>query len=156
MLVLGEDPQNYGLSVSLLERLYDLYQELGDVTKPYCAHLSTNYRCHSAILHLAQQVAYKFPLESGVDDHIAHPNTPFPLLFVCTSLDYEVKETKESICEIEVKAALKEASHYILQRPVDHWGERDIGKVCFLSPCRGQVCAPYLFKKKLDKCNHCW
>ena len=140
MLVLGEEPQKYGLSISLLERLYDHYHELGDVAKPYCAHLTTNFRCHSAILSLARQVAYKSPLTCRVRDHIAHPNVPFPLRFVCTSLDYDVKGIKDSICEIEVNAALKEASYFIMHWPVDNWGEADWRKMCFLSPCRGQVC----------------
>ena len=143
MLVLGEEPQKYGLSVSLLERLYDHYQELGEVARPYCAHLSTNFRCHSAILQLAQQVAYKSPLTCAVPDHSSHPDSTFPLRFVCTSLDNTVRETKESICEIEVDAALKEASHFILTWPVHIWGDIDLKKVCFLSPCRGQVCAYY-------------
>ena len=140
MLVLGEEPQRYGLSISLLERLYDHYQELGDVAKPYCAHLTTNFRCHSAIIELARQVAYKTPLDCKVADHTAHPDAPFPLRFVCTSLDQNVKETKDSKCEVEVNAALKEASHFFMPWPVNNWGERDIRNMCFLSPCRGQVC----------------
>ena len=138
---MGEEPQKYGLSVSLLERLYDNYQELGEVARPYCAHLSTNFRCHSAILQLAQQVAYKSPLTCAVPDHSAHPDSTFPLRFMCTSLDNNVRETKESICKIEVDAALKEASHFILTWPVHFWGDIDLKKVCFLSPCRGQVCS---------------
>ena len=67
----------YGLSISLLERLYDLYYKLGDVAKPYCAHLCTNFRCHQQILNLAHQVAYKMPLECKVPDHSAHPDTEF-------------------------------------------------------------------------------
>ena len=141
MLVLGEEPQKYGgLSVSLLERLYDLYQELGDVAKPYCAHLSTNFRCHSAILNLARQVAYKTTLRCNVPDFSAHPDAPFPLLFVCTSLDHNVKETKDSLSRVEVSAALNEASRIFMKWPDSTWGKRDVGEICFLSPCRGQVC----------------
>ena len=143
--MLGEEPQKYGLSVSLLERLYDLYQDLGDVAKPYCAHLSTNFRCHSAIVKLAQQVAYKSPLTCTVADHTAHPDARFPLRFVCTSLNNKITETKESICEIEVVAALEEATHFFLPWPVNNWGERNVKKMCFLSPCRGQVSALTIF-----------
>ena len=140
--MLGEKPQKYGLAVSLLERLYDLYQELGEVAKPYCAHLSTNFRCHSAILGLAQQVAYKSPLSCEVPDHSAHPEATFPLRFVCTSLDSRVRATESSICEVEVDSALKEASHFLLKWPAHNWGDQDVTKLCFLSPCRGQVCSP--------------
>ncbi|CAI8034252.1 Probable helicase with zinc finger domain [Geodia barretti] len=139
MLVLGEEPQKYGLSVSLLERLYDLYQDLGDVAKPYCAHLSTNFRCHSAILNLARQVAYKTTLRCNVPDLSAHPDAPFPLLFVCTSLDHNVKETKDSLSKVEVNAALNKASQIFMKWPDSTWGKRDLREICFLSPCRGQV-----------------
>ena len=140
MLVLGEEPQKYGLSVSLLERLYDLYQELGDVAKPYCAHLSTNFRCHSAILNLARQVAYKTQLRCNVPDHSVHPDAQFPLLFLCTSLDHNVKETRDSLSKIEVNAALEKASCFFMKWPDNTWGKRDLRQICFLSPCRGQVC----------------
>jgi serine/threonine protein kinase len=141
MLVLGEEPQKYGLAVSLLERLYDLYQELGEVAKPYTAHLSTNFRCHSEIVNLARQVAYKSPLKCDVPDHSAHPHALFPLGFVCTSLDCSVTETNDSIDEVEVKAALKEASRFFMHWPDPIWGPRDLRQICFLSPCRGQVTA---------------
>ena len=141
MLVLGEEPQKYGLSISLLERLYDHYQELEDVAKPYCAHLTTNFRCLPAIVNLARQVAYKKPLTSDVSEHSAHPDAPFPLLFVCTSLDRSVKETKDSRCKVEVDAALQEASRFFMKWPASIWGKRDLREMCFLSPCSGQVCA---------------
>ena len=140
MLVLGEEPQRYGLSISLLERLYDHYQELEDVAKPYCAHLTTNFRCLPAIVNLARQVAYKTPLTCNVAEQSTHPDAPFPLRFVCTSLNHNVKETKDSLCKVEVAAALEEASRFFMKWPDDIWGRRDLKQVCFLSPCRGQVC----------------
>ena len=140
MLVLGEEPQTYGLSVSMLERLYNHYCEVGEVAKPYCAHLSTNFRCHRKILDLARQVAYKMPLKCMVPDHSAHPDAQFPLRFMCTSFDSRVKATDSSINEVEVKVALKDASNFFMQWPVNAWGKRDLTQICFLSPCRGQVC----------------
>lgn len=141
MLVLGEEPQKHGLSISLLERLYDCYHALGDVAKPYCAHLHTNFRCHRKILDLARQVAYKMHLDCKVPDHSAHPRAEFPLRFVCTSLDADVGATHKSINEDEVQVALKEASRFFMEWPPHHWGKRDLSQICFLSPCRGQVCA---------------
>ena len=137
--MLGEKPQKHGLAKSLLERLYDLYHELGDVAKPYCAHLSTNFRCHQTILNLACQIAYKMPLECRVPDHTAHPNAKFPLQFVCTDLDTKVSATDNSINENEACIALEEASNYFMKWPVSNWGKRDLRQICFLSPCRGQV-----------------
>ena len=138
MLVLGEKPQKYGLSTSLLERLYNLYCDLGDVAKPYLAHLCTNFRCHQQILNLARQIAYKMPLKCKVPDHSAHPDAEFPLRFVCTNLDANVKPTKSSISEVEVEVALKETANIFMKWPIN-WGKRDLSQMCFLSPCRGQV-----------------
>ena len=151
MLVLGDEPQRYGLSKSLLERLYDLYHKLGDVAKPYCAHLSTNFRCHRNILNLARQVAYKMPLECKVPDHSAHPDAVFPLQFVCTSLDANLKAIDSSVNMDEVNGALKVAANFFMKWPAHEWGKRDLKQLCFLSPCRAQVCIsihisiPYFF-----------
>ena len=138
MLVLGEEPRKHGLKISLLERLHDLYCALGDVAKPYFAHLCTNFRSHQQILNLACQVAYKMPLECKVPDHSAHPDAKFPLQFVCTNVDADVNAIESSINEIEVKAALKKAADIFMKWPMN-WGKRDLSQICFLSPCRGQV-----------------
>ena len=140
MLVLGEEPQQYGLAVSVLERLYDLYQKVGGAAKPYCAHLSTNFRCHLKILNLARQIAYKMPLQCKVPDHSAHPKAKFPLQFMCSSLDVAVQATDSSVNRAEAKVVLEEASRFFMDWPAHNWGKRDLSQICFLSPCRGQVC----------------
>ena len=139
MLVLGDEPQKYGLSKSLLERMYDLYCSQGHVAKSYCANLCTNFRCHRKILDLACQVAYKMPLHCEVSDKSTHPKAMFPLKFVCTSLDPNIKVTESSINEDEVYVALKVASDFFMKWPKDVWGNRNLSQICFLSPCRGQV-----------------
>lgn len=139
MLVLGKEPQECGLSISLLERLYDHYCSLGDITKDYCADLHTNFRCHRKIFDLARQVAYKKPLVCQVPDHSAHPKAQFPLQFVCTSLDSDITATESSIDTVEVEVALKEASAIFMEWPDHCWGKKDLSQICFLSPCRGQV-----------------
>ena len=139
MLVLGDEPQKYGLSKSLLERMYDLYCSWGHVAKSYCANLCTNFRCHRNILDLACRVAYKMELHSKVSDQSAHPKTKFPLQFVCTSLESNIEATESSINKDEVQAALKEASNLLMKWPEDVWGKRDPSQICFLSPCRAQV-----------------
>ena len=142
MLVLGEEPQKYGLSKSLLERLYDFYRH-EDVAKPYCANLHTNFRCHKKILDLACQVAYKMPLHCKVPDESVHPDAKFPLRFVCTSLDPIIEATESSINKTEVEVALREASSFFRKWPEDVWGKKDPSQICFLSPCRGQVQSMY-------------
>lgn len=143
MLVLGEDAQKYGLSTSLLERLYSLYHEphLKDVAQPYCAHLITNFRCHRHILSLAQQIAYKRPLE--YKDIATHPDATFPLRFICSSINDAAKPSKGNTNRGEVEVALKEASRILMRWPVNGWGKRDPSQFCFLSPSRSQVsCFP--------------
>ena len=141
MLVLGEVPQEHGLSKSLLERLYDLYcsQDYMDVAKPYCANLRTNFRCHRKILDLACQVAYKKHLYCEVPDESVHPDAKFPLQFVCTSLDSNIEATESSVNKIEVEVALNKASSFLIKWPENVWGKRDPSEICFLSPCRAQV-----------------
>ena len=139
MLVLGETPQKHGLSKSLLERLYDLYCSQGHVAKSYCANLCTNFRCHRKILDLACQVAYEMPLYCAVPDVSAHPDATFPLQFMCTSLDPNIKAMESSINEDEVQVALKLASNFLMKWPANVWGMRDPSQICFLSPCRAQV-----------------
>ena len=141
MLVLGEVPQEHGLSKSLLERLYDLYcsKEYMHVAKFYYANLRTNFRCHRKILDLACQVAYKEPLHCKVPDESVHPDAKFPLQFVCTSLDFNVQSSKRGINENEVYVALNKASSFLTKWPESVWGKRNPSEMCFLSPCRAQV-----------------
>ena len=155
MLVLGEDPQKFGLSTSLLERLYSLYHspQLKDVAKSYCAHLVTNYRCHRQILSLAQQVAYRMELKCEVPDSTAHPRTNFPLQFICSSINAMVESTESNINESEVKIALKAASEYFLYWPDHRWGKKDISQFCFLSPSRGQVCITIILSTSIYTLN---
>ena len=146
MLVLGEDAQKFGLSISLLERLYSLYHEpeLENAAKLYCTHLVTNYRCHRHILSLAQQIAYKMPLECKVPDTAAHPDVTFPLRFICSSIDEDEEPTNSNTNRGEVEVALREASCIFMKWPVNGWGKRDLSQLCFLSPSRGQVsCLAY-------------
>lgn len=146
MLVLGEDAQKYGLSTSLLERLYSLYHEPGlkNVSQPYRTHLITNFRCHRHILSLAQQIAYKMPLECKVPDTAAHPDVAFPLWFICSSINDAEKPSKGNTNMGEIEVALREASRIFMKWPVNRWGKRDPSQFCFLSPSRGQVsCSAY-------------
>ena len=153
MLVLGEVPQKYGLSKSLLERLYDLYcsQEYMDVAKFYCANLRTNFRCHRKILGLACQVAYKEPLHCEVPDESVHPNAKFPLQFVCTSLDSNIEATESSINKIEVEVALSITSTFLTKWPENVWGKRNPSEMCFLSPCRAQVYCKLLIASSIKE-----
>ena len=54
--MLGKVPQDYGLATSLLERLCQLYTNLGHSN--YIARLCTNYRCHENLLDLSSSLFY--------------------------------------------------------------------------------------------------
>ena len=70
-------PQQFGLGVSLLERLLKANYHI--------AHLSTNYHCHRDILELPSQLFYGsslFPMFSA----FTVPDAPYPLFFLCSSI----------------------------------------------------------------------
>ena len=139
MLVLGEEARENGLAVSLLERLHKYYGGLGGAAKCYCATLVTNYRCHSAILSLAERLFYKMSLRCGVAHSQTHPDAPFPLLFVCSSIVDTVQSVKCNTNMNEAKIVLKEVAKYAEKWPVHGWGPKDLTQTSFISPTRSQV-----------------
>lgn len=142
MLVLGDEPQDNGLAVSLLERLQNCYQELGAAAQQHCVTLVTNYRCHSGIIQLAAELFYETPLhcwDQQKTDSSAHPDAPFPLQFVCSSIDDTVSSIAESANESEARIALNQAHNYAAKWPVEGWGPPDLNQVCFVSTTRSQV-----------------
>ena len=139
MLVLGDEAQRYGLGISLLERLHNHYRALGAVTNQYIAHLVTNYRCHSSILSLSERLFYRAPLKCEVPPKSTHPDAPFPLVFVCSSIDGSIQLVNESFNEDEALIALKEVAKYANRWPDDRWGSKDFSQTCFISPTRSQV-----------------
>ena len=90
MLVLGDLAKSNGLSVSLLQRLEKLYM-LCDGNRNI-ATLSTNYRCHPLILDLVGGLFYQSSIKWNEDETppATHRNFPFPLVFVCSSIDEDI------------------------------------------------------------------
>ena len=81
LLVLGDEPQEFGLGVSLFERLLKAY--VGKLAK-FIAHLPMNHRCHKDILELPSKLFYGsslIPMSSAGTVFDA----PYPLLFLCSS-----------------------------------------------------------------------
>ena len=95
---LSETARENGLGESLLERLFSHYKETNDgcMTKTHTSSLLTNYRCHASILMLASSLFYECALLSQ-NKREAHPNAPYPLVFLCTS----VKKDEFSTCSPE-------------------------------------------------------
>lgn len=87
MLVLGDLARNNGMSISLLQRLEKLYNSCGGTKN--IANLSTNYRCHPDILDLVGNLFYEGLIKWNKDEAppATHRSFPFPLVFVCSSID---------------------------------------------------------------------
>ena len=144
MLVLGDEAQENGLAVSLLERLHRLYGKLGKVARNHCATLVTNYRCHHGILKLAEKLFYDLELKCQVPDSTAHPAAPYPLLFYCSSIDNKVQSIDSTINEQEAEITLKLATEFAKRWPSASWGPVDLSQMCYISSTRSQVCEPIL------------
>ena len=144
MLVLGDEAQENGLAVSLLERLHALYGKLGDVAGDHCATLVTNYRCHHGILKLAEKLFYDLELKCNIPGSAAHPAAPYPLLFYCSSIDDKVQSVDSSVNEQEAEVVLKLVAEFAKRWPIASWGPVDLSQMCFMSPTRSQVCEPVL------------
>lgn len=136
-MVLGDEAQENGLAVSLLERLHGLYNELRVAARNHCVNLVTNYRCHQGILELAEKLFYKLPLNCKIPKRSAHPDAPYPLLFFCSSIDDKAQSNTTNKQEAEI--ALKLVAKFAKQWPTEHWGRQDLSQICFMSPTRSQV-----------------
>lgn len=153
MLVLGDEPQECGLAVSMLERLHSHYQRLGEVAEGHYTTLVTNYRCHQEILTLSGNLFYETALlqpdASQYPSPPVHPHYPYPLCFVCSSIDKKVckidSNTNESEARLIVDAVQKVAKDW----PTQVWGNI-LSKTCIMSPSRSQVnCMSPLFETYL-------
>ena len=139
MLVLGAKAHENGLATSLLERLERRYQKLGGTAVHYRAQLATNYRCHPEILDVGS-LFYDSPLKSASDHSpAAHPDSLYPLTFVCSSIDSTAEEVRDSLNEAEADIVLREVARFAKNWPNALWGEKDLSRFCVMSPSRGQV-----------------
>ena len=139
LLVLGQEAQKYGLNISVFERLWNVYQSLGPTCVAHqCVHLTRNYRTHKEILSLASGLFYNSTLTSAVPDTIAHPDAPYPLLFVCSSLDNSVEQVEKNSDENEAKVVLDQVKRFVEKWPTQ-WGHKDPSSVCVITPTRHQV-----------------
>ena len=139
MLVLGDEAQENGLAVSLLERLQKQYSAMGATARQYCASLITNYRCHKDILKLVEGLFYESPFKCKVPRTSTHPHARFPLRFICSSIDDQVEFIKSATNEMEARIALEEAARFAQDWPEHGWGKQDLSQVCFMSSARSQV-----------------
>ena len=136
--MLGELPREKGFSVSLLERLEKHYQEVGGAALHYLVRLVTNHRCHEDILSLAEELFYKPDLKSKVPVDSTHPDAPFPLTFVCSSISPH-QPSEDPVNELEARVVIEQMSKYTTGWPQDRWGTKHPSEICIMSPSRRQV-----------------
>ena len=147
--VLGENAQKYGLKLSLLERLHLLYKDLG--LQSHSRMLLNNYRCHGGILRLPSSLFYNSTLLSRVPTDTVHPGAPYPLLFVCSSLDKTFKDTSNDIDENEAKLLLTQVKKFLDTWPEEQWGKKRLQDVCIVSPSANQVRYPFIYMLIYDQ-----
>ena len=103
-----------------------------------CANLLTNYRCHKEIVHFSSNLFYEESLQCQVPDWVTHPAAPFPLLFVCSSVDENVQLINDNKNEHEARIVLEQVAKFVRNWPVD-WDEKDLNKMCIVTNTRSQV-----------------
>ena len=68
-----------------------------------------------------------------------HPLATYPLHFICTSLK-QVKSNPHNIDKLEAETILKQVTKFVSQWPEKQWGQRDLSRICIMSPSADQVC----------------
>ncbi len=140
MLVLGEIPARYGLSVSLLERLHRLYRQFGAIASSFHGSLVTNYRSRSEILSFTGELFYDLQLKiSSNQEPPLHPDYRFPFVFVCTDVEDATIEVRENLNPREVVMTVRTLSEIMRSWPDKLWGKLEPSSLCIMSPSRAQV-----------------
>ena len=139
MLVLGDEARRNGLSTSLLERLHNSFT--ADQHKSSVFSLLQNYRSHSGLLMLPSALFYKSTLQCNVPDTKAHPSAPFPLVFVCTSIEDTNIPNAVGTDEKEADTLAKAVKKYVYDSWPDEWDDMydPPGRVCIMTPSATQV-----------------
>ena len=92
---------------------------------------------------LPSSLFYGSTLQCCVSDAMAHPNAPFPLVFVCSSIDQTTAANSKDNDEREAAVLVEEVNKYCKTSwPTLVWGEvaDPPGKVCIMTPSSTQVC----------------
>ena len=152
MLVLGDIPRKFGLSISLLERLHQTYSTsdlFKNAAKSHSDTLLNNYRCHRALLSLPSYLFYDSALLTKAESNAQlHPKAGFPLHFVCSSLESIKCEVRDNIYESEAEIVLEEVAKYVSEWPRE-WGGKDLTSICVMTATADQVSVTKNSKFKL-------
>ena len=93
---------------------------------------------------LPSSMFYGSTLQCCVSDAMAHPNAPFPLVFVCSSIEQTTAANSKDKDEREAAVLVEEVNKYCKTSwPTLVWGEVNDppGKVCMMTPSSTQVCS---------------
>ena len=141
---MGINAIKHGLAESLLERLYHYYND-----SQWISHLLINYRSHEAIMRVSSNLFYNSTVISE-STAILHPSTCYPLIFVCTSLNYGKFQNVIDIDMCEVDVVLKEVKKYTHPWPAQ-WGSQEKSSVCIVASNRNQVC---MYRNSIAYCMY--
>lgn len=131
---MGDQSNQHGLGISILERLKKQYINLCQSgCSPYLKFLSTNYRCHSKIVDFLSRRVYEHRIDCAVKIQPHPAAKEFPCVFYwCESrkAEYPMKH--------EAEAVLRQVKHYFLRWPLE-WKDIKMKEACIISPFRAQV-----------------
>ena len=92
---------------------------------------------YAAILRLPSILLYECLLLPRAADSVPHPEAPYPVLFICSSMDKS--QTNMSTSDIdEANLVVEKANQYLSQWP-DCWGKFYADQVCILARTHQQV-----------------
>ena len=86
---------------------------------------------------LPSSLFYESTLQCTVNTR-THPSAPFPLVFVCSSIENTSATNSSGTDEIEAKTLVNEVKKYILDSWPEEWGEES-SEVCIMTPSATQV-----------------
>ena len=139
-MVLGEVPQAHGLSKSLLERLLEHYNKLGDTAlNQFSAPLRRNYRCTKEVLELPSKLFYQSKLIPAARGVLSHPNAPYPLVFVCSSIQKVTSCIENDTSDTEAQLLISKLVEFLREWPHKEWKRRRLEDVCVMAISRRQV-----------------
>ena len=129
------------LNISLLQRLEKVYSSNADCH--IMAKLFYNYRCHPDILKMLSDLFYSSSLKWNELNSIpgTHHKYRFPLVFICTEIDSQVKseiqQQKEAkvIAEVVIDLAQPSTPAWNTDMPMENF--------FITTPCENQVSDRY-------------
>ena len=74
-----------------------------------------------------------------VPDDITHPDAPYPLLFVCSSLDASAKSTQRDFDVAEAMLVLDQVKRFVNAWPSREWNKRKLETICVMTTSSNQV-----------------